>query len=74
VRVATDLAGWLEHAGATVGGGMAFGAGVAFLIAFVLKRDFDRDVDVGDWIAHGTGFGALFGLVALFWRAVGVGP
>ena len=71
--MATDLAGWLADAGATIGGGTALGAGVAWLVA-VLWRDFGkREVDVQDWVVHGGGYGAVFGVAALLWRAVGVG-
>jgi hypothetical protein len=73
VLVATSLAGWLAQAGGTVGGGTAFGAGVAWLLA-ALARDFESSTaDIQTWVVHGGGYGAVFGMAALLWQALGVG-
>jgi hypothetical protein len=59
-----DLADFLAHGGAVVGGGAAFG-GVLGLIAGSIVHDFSPGTDPDEWARKGALFGGVCGLVAL---------
>jgi hypothetical protein len=68
---AEDLAGYVVEAGAVVGGGAALGGGGAFIVALV-AWDLGFRVNVTRWVERGGGYGGVFGMVALLFRALGI--
>jgi hypothetical protein len=53
------------------GGGAAIGAAVGYMAA-AIARDLGRDAAVGDYVAGGTGLGAIFGLAVAVLDHLGV--
>lgn len=69
-----SLSELLAEAGGVVGGGAALGAGAAWAIAAISNDFRDRDYDVAAWVQRGGGLGAVFGLAALVFDSLGLGP